>query len=171
MRQLRGELEFGSTPRATDAILTYVSVRDENMLDLLDGLKAELMRLKADLATDPRARKIAQIEALLKDYYGIAPTAQDAPKTKADLTRKSERKAKGLPPKRKQIETEILAIIDKSGSVHRSALTWHLVQIGLVGTQRNPQRAVDVYLAQLKDVTSDGKGNWTRKSPEDSDSS
>lgn len=114
------------------------------------------------------ALKIKAIDALLESY-GVKPAVPARVEifsaSKALPAAEWQPAATAVKPtsKASQIRAEIDTLLDTFGTVHRKDILEHLIKQKLMGTEKNPMRALAAYLSGWGDrYVGDGKGNFSR---------
>ena len=126
------------------------------MSGLVAALHQELQTLEAELAADPRYRKLAKIRELLAIYDVPKPT--QLPHRNEPMAPVSTEPA----TKSDRVRVETRAFIERSGGVaHRQEILGHLLQLGLMGKERSPMASLAAYLSEMKEFMSAGGGRWT----------
>jgi hypothetical protein len=125
------------------------------MDDIVRSLKNELRQLESELRThDPRFVKIEHIKALLAVYEPTSPHALG----------RGKKASNGASPgvsKGERIRAEIERLLGANRSLHRSAILAHLVEVGLMGSEKQPMANLAAYLSRwTDDFVSDGRGNF-----------
>lgn len=62
--------------------------------------------------------------------------------------------------KKARIEAEITKVLQGRESVHRTEILSHLKAVGLMGTEKDPMRALAIYLSGFDGVETAGDGEW-----------
>ncbi len=129
------------------------------MTDLTVALRSELESLEAELAADPRYRKLEKIRELLAIYNSasrlesqhVVAVSIPAPMSASiESTTKADR-----------VRTETMEFIERSGGVaHRRDILDHLIQAGIMGKERSPIASFAAYLSEMNEFMSAGGGKW-----------
>jgi hypothetical protein len=121
------------------------------------ALKAEITELEAELRADPRHAKLKHLRDLLALYEAPSTARQTATNGAAHAT------AEAAGTKEEKIKAELRRYMrDNGGTVHRMAALQHLMDIGLMGHEKEPMRNLAAYMSHWKDdFESDGGGNWS----------
>lgn len=134
------------------------------MSEIIDALDRELRRLEAELAQDPRYRRIGRIRELLSDYRAdqaptFAPTSAPTVRGRPAIAGATE------PSKATMIRTNVREYLqDKGAPVHRGEILEHLTFHGLMEGHKNPMANLAAYLSEWRDeFEPDGRGNWSLK--------
>jgi len=73
--------------------------------------------------------------------------------------------------KRARIETEVDGLLSLHGTMHRKVLLDHLINKGIMGTERNPLPYLAAFLSEKREkYEPDGRGNFTLRRPGASES-
>jgi hypothetical protein len=125
------------------------------MNEFVTALHRELSALEAELTADPRYQKLAKIRELLGIYKVADTPAPIGPSLAAELPTETASKAE-------RIRAETRAFIERSGGVaHRHDILRHLLQLGIMGKERQPMASFAAYLSEMKEFESVGNGKWT----------
>jgi hypothetical protein len=123
------------------------------MSNFVHALRAELQELEAQLANDPRYRRAQKIRDLLIDYESQPPQHREL---KEELIVLSEGS------KESKIKRAITALLRENRTLHRTVILQFLIDRHLMGTEKDPLRALAAYLSNWKDTfVSDGAGNFS----------
>jgi hypothetical protein len=128
------------------------------MPDVTIALRSELESLEAELAADPRYRKITKIRELLAMYGAAAqlPAQADLPQSL-----KQQMPTGTQLTKAQRIRSEIEPLIRAKGIVHRQEMLNHLISLGIMGHERSPMASLAAYLTEMKETfVSHGGGKW-----------
>jgi hypothetical protein len=131
------------------------------MSEIIDALERELRRLEAELAQDPRYRRVGRIRELLSDYRtDESPTLAPTIRARTAIPGAQE------PSKATLIRTSVRQHLqEKAAPVHRGEILEHLTARGFMEGQKNPMASLAAYLSEWRDeFEPDGRGNWALKS-------
>ncbi len=139
------------------------------MSSIILPLRQELSELVRDvtLRPDPRYIKIAHIRQVLADYgfHEVEPTMNVVAAANVDRMPLGDEPKQGSRSKRLLARIEINAALAERPSIHRKELLKRLIEKGILGSEKNPQQTLAVYLSEYDDLVGDGRGNWSRKPP------
>lgn len=138
----------------------------------VDALRNELAALEAELAADPRRKKVEHLRALIA-LYGEHPEQTDAkPETHPttidtgtgrvviESSPGSFKTASKISRFRELATTEL----QKAPIMHRKKLLARMVEAGIMGNEKNLVAAFASNMYQLRDhFESDGRGNFRLK--------
>jgi hypothetical protein len=121
------------------------------------ALKAEITELEAELRADPRHAKLKHLRDLLALYEAPSATRQTATNGAAHVT------ADAAGTKEEKIKAELRRYIQgNGGTVRRLSALKHLMDMGLMGAEKDPMGNLAAYFSHWKDdFSSDGAGNWS----------
>jgi hypothetical protein len=130
-------------------------------------LKADIEELEAELANDPRHRRLAKLRDLLEEYelplatvplkgtVGVTPTAAEVSHKANPLTKEA------------RIRKELANLMRSKGApVTRNEALEHLKHKKLLGTEKRPMKRLGIYLSFAKRdgiFDNDGSGRWYLK--------
>jgi hypothetical protein len=130
------------------------------MNDLLTNMRRELAQLEAEVKNDPRIIKINGLKDLISVYEAKPAVVKPLQTVKRSPPKSAKRPAKGS--KEKEVKAEIQAFLTRQGSTHRKVLLDHLIELKLMGWEKNPLKSLAIYLAKWRDeFASDGEGNYS----------
>jgi hypothetical protein len=130
-------------------------------------LRADIEELEAELASDPRHRRLRKLRDLLEDYEHLgAPTipiqvvgSVGATATAAEAAGKAYALTKAG-----KVRREIASLMRAKGSsVTRSEMLTHLQNKKLMGGEAKPMKRLSIYLNYARKdglFETDGVGNW-----------
>jgi hypothetical protein len=132
------------------------------MSDMINALRRELSQLEAELRSDPRFVKVQKIKDLLAEYEpSQGKVIFSATSVNAGRTAESAANARSA-SKAARIKAAIMILLNTKGSVHRTDILQHLVDNGLMGSEKIPLRSLAAYLSEWRaDFKSDGNGNFS----------
>jgi hypothetical protein len=138
-------------------------------MTLVQALQNELRELETQLRADPRYRRITKIRDLLNEYdpksvqLGLQFTADPGATTGYIVDLSDPKPLTGS--KGERVKATVTAMLKAAGSVHRKTLLSALEAKGLMGKEKDPMRALAIYLSSWRDeFASDGAGNYSLKS-------
>jgi hypothetical protein len=136
---------------------TEQPIRVNMSINFAGAIKAEIAELEAELRADPRHAKLKHLRDLLALYE--AP-----PAVRKVVTNGAEHATAEIPgTKEEKIKSELRRYMrENGGTVHRMSALQHLMNIGLMGHEKEPMRNLAAYMSHWKDdFVSDGDGNWS----------
>jgi len=129
------------------------------MTDFIEALSAELAALEAELASDPRYRKIAGLRSLLAEYKRIVP-----PTRAGMLLHKLSVRAPQTNSKKSRVHDGIVSFLAAHPGAHRSELLSDLIGKGLMGDEKDPMASLAAYLSDFRsELQNNGQGHWSLK--------
>jgi hypothetical protein len=125
----------------------------------VESLRQERDRLKAELRTDPRQRRLELLEELLASY---PEEAIPSPPPRQTQTRPHTNGHARPESKASKVRRMIIELLGQAGETHRTVILNHLVSAGVMGDEKNPMAQLAAYLSDNRDLfASDGVGNFT----------
>jgi hypothetical protein len=141
----------------------------------IDSIQRELASLEADLASDPRVRKIKTLKMVLNEY-----SEPDIVRSPTGEPLSAVHKLSGQPrleTKRGRIHNVVHNVLSSKGRTHRRDLLGILQKTGLLIVDKDPMTTLAIYLSDFKDFRSVGGGFWelalaeTTEAPADAEAS
>jgi hypothetical protein len=125
------------------------------MSEIVDALRRELETLEAELANDPRYRKIARIRSLLTEY--AAPTSRSADVAQTKRTRTTSTSSKKI-----RIHDALMSFLAAHPGAHRSDILAEMKGKGLMGDEKDPMASLAAYISDFRDELENvGQGRWS----------
>jgi hypothetical protein len=139
------------------------------MANIVNALLAEYGEIAADVSQnpDPRLVKLERITALLSTY-GISAPATDniagrsvGPEKVPEFVTPHAPKEGKVPTKRDRVRDEAAGLMRRLGRVHRNAVLDRLIELKIMGHEKDPLASLAAYLSESRDIfATDGKGAW-----------
>ena len=128
------------------------------MSAFVDLLRSEITRLEGQLK---------HARALLASYEGAASVAPQIRRPSTNGATHRPFQPKGADSKEQKVRAAVRDILGQRGSLHRTEILEHVKGLGLMGYEKDPLKALGVYLNHFKnDVSSEGAGKWRLKEAE-----
>jgi len=124
------------------------------MSEIEEALKRELTRLEA---------RVLLVRELLTSYRDeTAPTSTARPNERSAIKqpRAGELLERLGETKKSRINSAIEELIRKNGPMHRKVILDHLIDSGLMGTEKNPMQSLAIYLSGAGRFKSIADGVW-----------
>lgn len=141
---------------------------------LIPALQSELAILETDIRQnpDPRLRKADRIRELLREYGAAVHTPPDLTPLERAITGSGSagRERPPLPmipvgkqvSKQERIRRAIRDLLAKQQIAHRKDILANLIEIGLMGHEKDSMQQLAQYLSRFKeDFVFDGNGNYS----------
>lgn len=139
---------------------------DDRAPGLAEELCQKLVELEANIRRDQAtAKKIRELLGLLVRGGHVSPVTVEATRGTVHTSLAAVLAQEASPTKKESIREAIRKELGKHPSMHRTGILQHLKAIGLMGTEKDPMRALAIYLSEFDEVESLGHGKWRLRPP------
>lgn len=129
--------------------------------ELVTVIKAEIAKLRGELAVDPRTVKLEELERVLRLYEASEQTKGAAETARPERARKAT-----SPARQAALDAARIYLKERQGPVKTAELFEHITKhLGLEIGGENPQNNLSAMLSNSEEFNSHGRAGWTWEKP------